>query len=243
MIWWDASWWDASHDLVVDGFSPALSEFIGRSCVPPTTPVKVYVCPRVASRALVLWTMDLQPREQGTIVHVSGSSTSDGPDIFTQTALTLAARGSGIEYVRVEGAGSTTTTSFRWPLLSPAPRADEGSRVVAAPSESRRSPSPGARDEGSILPKVDEFSLVFARSEPSAIESLRERGLDLSTMATHLQRIRPWTTASDAKPIWLASKRAVLVSDLSPPTASDGASSRGSLIVVRADVGTRTCGP
>ena len=33
-------------------------------------------------------------------------------------------------------------------------------------------------------------------------------------MAAHLQRVRPWTTAPDAAPVWLASKRAVLVSDL-----------------------------
>ena len=60
----------------------------------------------------------------------------------------------------------------------------------------------------------DEYSLVFAKSEPAAVESLKQRGLDLSTMATHLQRVRPWTTSADVEPVWLANKRAVLVSDL-----------------------------
>ena len=56
--------------------------------------------------------------------------------------------------------------------------------------------------------------VAFARSDPAALMSLRLRGLDLTTMAAHLQRVRPWTTAADAEPVWLANKRAVLVSDL-----------------------------
>jgi hypothetical protein len=59
-----------------------------------------------------------------------------------------------------------------------------------------------------------EFDVCFARSDPAALMSLRLRGLDLTTMAAHLQRVRPWTTAADAEPVWLANKRAVLVSDL-----------------------------
>ncbi|KAH8097467.1 alpha-methylacyl-CoA racemase [Aureococcus anophagefferens] len=58
------------------------------------------------------------------------------------------------------------------------------------------------------------FAVAFARSDPAALMSLRLRGLDLTTMAAHLQRVRPWTTAADAEPVWLANKRAVLVSDL-----------------------------
>ncbi|KAH8057838.1 hypothetical protein JL722_6378 [Aureococcus anophagefferens] len=194
IVFFDALAFDPT-DLVVNDACPALAEHLR---IDPSTPCTILGdgdSRSAAATRLAFFAVELDGRA-GSVFHVADDATpgdaAAAPDIFAETAQRLAARSN---VARGPGARAV------------------GRRPDAA---SRRYARVTASSWPALRPRAAsaEFDVAFARSDPAALMSLRLRGLDLTTMAAHLQRVRPWTTAADAEPVWLANKRAVLVSDL-----------------------------